>query len=86
MIGFLGAAAVARPTAYTQTYSSATRTHSNPTAADPGTYAAGANGYSTGALAQALFNSVEALVVDMENVKQVLNQVIDDLQAYGLLA
>lgn len=86
MIGFLGANAVARPTAYTQTYATATRTHSNITATAPSAYAGGANGYSTAAKAQEVRNAAAALVTDMANVKQVLNSVIDDLQGYGLCA
>lgn len=85
MIGFLGAGAVARPTAYTQTYSTATRTHSNITAVAPSAYAGGANGYSTAAKAQEVRDAAAALVADIANVKQVLNQVIDDLQSFGLL-
>ncbi len=86
MIGFLGAAAVARAAAYTQTYATATRTHANPTATTPTAYAAGANGYSTAAKAQEMRDLIAALVVDVANIKQVLNSVIDDSQANGLAA
>ena len=85
-IGFLGSTAAARPGAYTQAYATATRTHSNPTASTPSAYAGGANGYSTAAKAQELRDQIAALVADVANIKQVLNSVIDDLQAYGLLA
>ncbi len=84
-IGFYNTTPVARPAAYTQTYATATRTHSNITAATPSAYAAGANGYSTGAKASEVHAAVVAHQTDIANIKQVLNQVIDDLQAFGLL-
>jgi len=85
LIGFLGAAAVARAAAYTQTYNTTTRTHANVTAVDPAAYVAGANGYSTGAMAQAVHAEVIALRADLVVVKNLLNSVIDDLQALGLV-
>jgi len=84
-IGFYNTTPVARPAAYTQTYATATRTHSNITAATPSAYAAGANGYSTGAKASEVHAAVVAHQTDIANIKQVLNQVIDDLQTLGLL-
>jgi len=86
LIGFLGTAPVAKPAAFTQTYATASRTHSNITAVNPAAYAAGANGYSTAAMAAAVHAAVIAHTNDIANVKQVLNQLIDDLQAYGLSA
>jgi len=86
LIGFLGTAPVARPAAFTQTYATASRTHSNITAVNPAAYAAGANGYSTAAIASAVHAAVIAHTNGIANVKQVLNQLIDDLQAYGLIA
>lgn len=86
LIGFLGAAPVAKPAAYTQTYTTATRTHSNITAVAPAAYVTGAFGYSTAAVAQAVHAAIGALISDVENIKQVLNSVIDDQQLYGLLA
>lgn len=78
----------ALPTAYTQTYATATRTHSNPAAASVATTGA-TNvtpfGYTTSAQADAIRAAVNNLVTDVANIKQVLNQVIDDLQAAGLL-
>jgi hypothetical protein len=84
LIGFLGTAPVAKPAAFTQTYATASRTHSNITAVNPAAYAAGANGYSTAAMAAAVHAAVIAHTADIANVKQVVNQLIDDLQAYGL--
>lgn len=98
-VGFYDVTPVARPAAYTQTFSTATRTHSNPTAS--------ALTDSTGGTANTtlvdvttlgvadpvkvndnfadLVAQVNALIVDLANAKQVLNQVIDDHQANGLL-
>ena len=81
--------------AYTQTFSTATRTHSNPTAAAL-TVAAGAgtnNGTietitgdaSVTAAVQELADQINKLVADLANTKQVLNNVIDDLQAMGTM-
>jgi len=84
-VGFFSVTPAARPAAYTQTYATATRTHSNITAATPSAYAAGANGYSTGAKASEVHAAVVAHQTDIANIKQVLNQVIDDLQTLGLL-
>lgn len=78
----------ALPTAYTQTYATVTRTHSNPVASSVATTSA-TNvtpwGYSTQAQADNIRAAVNNLITDVANVKQVLNQVIDDLQAAGLL-
>lgn len=100
MIGFLGTAAQALPTAYTQTYATATRTHSNPTAAvltdNSGGSASGTLAAITGGGANcenatkdaiaSLAAQIAALITDQANVKQVVNQILDDLQGYGLLA
>lgn len=83
-LGFYNVAQVARPSAYTQTYATATRTHSNPTATTV-TAGSGSAGYTDAAAAAAVVSGVNALIVDVANVKQVLNQVVDDLQAVGLL-
>ena len=106
-LGFFAVTAAARPTAYTQTYATATRTQSNLTYAAitdstggtaSTTFAAitapAANATTSltadmvavqNALAQ-IAVSLGALNTDITNVKRVLNSVIDDLQAYGLLA
>ncbi len=83
-LGFYGVAAVVRPTAYTQTYATASRTHSNLTASSL-TYSGGSYGYNSAANAQAVMTQINNLITDVANVKQVLNSVIDDLQANGLL-
>lgn len=79
---------VARPSAFTQTYATATKTHSNPTAVAVVTTASTSTtpfGYSQ-VQADAIVTAINALVIDMVNVKSVLNSVIDDLQSEGWLA
>ena len=85
-VGFFGVSPVVRPSAFTQTYSTATRTHSNPTASSVATTAAtniSPYGYAQ-AQADAIVTAVNALIVDVANVKQVLNALIDDQQSLGL--
>lgn len=87
MIGFLGSAAVARPAAYTQTYSTTSRTVAAYTS-DPesSAYTGAADGEAKLADLNALRVAYENLRVHHESTVQVLNQLIDDLQAYGLIA
>lgn len=86
-IGFFATAPAAQTAAYTQTYATATRTHSNPTAAAVGDLVAtnGGWGASTEANFDLVHSTIDQLVADMANIKQVVNQVIDDGQTYGLL-
>lgn len=93
-IGVFGVTPAARASAYTQTYATATRTHSNPTAtaltAASGT-ADGTVDDVTAAHSQTILNNnfkelatqINALIVDVANVKQVLNANINDHKAYG---
>lgn len=96
MISFYGVGAVARPSAYTQTYSTADKTHANPTATaltdNSGgvantTLEAISAGYVQSEVANNfadLAASNNALIADLADVKQLLNSVIDDLQSLGL--
>lgn len=112
-VGFYGVAPTTRPTAYTQTYATATRTHAALTSAtltdnsggtanttvqalpDPADTPADADTLRDDLvtnLIPALRNNIadivaqiNALRVDLENAKQVLNQTIDDHQLNGLL-
>ena len=85
-VGFYGVGAVARPAAYSQTYATAARTQDAPTATSVATTAAGLASYGYAqAQANAIPVAINALIVDLANVKQVLNSVIDDMQANGLL-
>mgnify|MGYP007122147199 FL=1 len=93
-IGVFGVTPATRASAYTQTYATATRTHSNPTAtaltAASGT-ADGTIDDVTAAHSQTILNNnfkelatqINALIVDVANVKQVLNSNINDHRAYG---
>lgn len=93
-LGFFGATAVVRQSAYTQTYSTADKTHAAPTAATL-TMAdgAGTNDNTIGAVTadasviaalQEIVDEVNKLIADVADVKQLANSIIDDLQAYGL--
>ncbi len=86
-IGFFGVTPALRPTAITQTYSTASATHANVTqlAAPAGGTGATAGAYNSAANRDLMITSVNAARTDIANVKQVLNQVIDQLQALGLL-
>ena len=109
-ISFYNQTPVARPSAYTQTFSTANKTHdahtatsisatvpSNPPNVDEDGITAGA--FITRAARRALVTTVtdlithstemdldyEALFVDVTDVKQLVNSIIDELQAVGLL-
>jgi len=86
-IGFFGVTPAVRPTAITQTYSTASSTHAAVTqlAAPAGGTGATAGAYNTAANRDLMITSINAARTDIANVKQVLNQVIDQLQALGLL-
>lgn len=77
----------AGPGAYTQAYATADRTHANPTAvAVATTPATNVVPYGfTQAQADAILAAVNALIVDLADVKQLVNAVIDDLQAQRIL-
>lgn len=87
-VGFFGTVPAAQTAAYVQTYATADRTHANPTAAAVGDLVAtsGGWGYYTEAAADSVWQTLDALVADMADIKQLVNAIIDDLQLYGLLA
>ena len=96
-IGFFATAPVAQAGAYTQTYATASATHANPTAAVLTDSTGGTANQTLVAISGTsddaeinnnfadLADEVNKLIADVANAKQVLNQVIDDLQAYGLV-
>ena len=87
-VGFYGVTAVTRPTAYTQTYATADKTHANPTATSVVTTAVTQTtpyGYAGAAQGDAVATTINAIIVDLADLKQLTNSVIDDLQALGLL-
>ena len=86
-LGFYGAAAVAKASAYTQTYSTANKTIENPTGVSMGDLVATSGGW--GASTEANFDKITAvidqLIADNLDLRQGLTAVIDDLQAVGLV-
>ena len=85
MIGFLGAAMVIRPSAYTQTYSTVSKTVPNATAA----WAVDTNGtagFLTAADRTAVITTINAVMNDILSIKKVVGQIIDDMQSLGLVA
>lgn len=85
---------VASAPAYTQTYSAASRTHAARTAAALGNGTGVASDTTIEAVSDAasnrnfsdLVDMMNKLRADLENTAQVLNALIDDLQARGLLS
>jgi|694.fasta_scaffold49062_5 hypothetical protein len=75
-IGFYGATPVPKASAYTQNYSTTTKTHS------ASTYAVPSGGTVIDTQARA---SLGQLAADVTVVKNLINSVIDDLQALGLV-
>lgn len=87
-LGFFGVTPVVRPTALTQTYATASATHAAVTqlAAPAGGTGATAGAYSTAANRDLMIASINAARTDIANVKNFVNQVVDQLQAVGLLS
>jgi hypothetical protein len=84
-VGFFSVTPVVRASAITQTYSTTSRTHAAYTA-DPesGAYTGAADGEAKLVDLNALRVAYENLRVAYESTSQLLNAVVDDLQAYGL--
>ena len=75
--------------AYTQTYATADKTHANPAQGAVATTAAtnvSPYGYSTAAQADDIVTQLNNARTDILDLKQLVNSVIDDLQAFGLFA
>lgn len=91
LVGFYGVAPVARPTAYTQSYSTAARTvNAYTTDAESAAYTGIDNAQAGTVYAQltdinALRTAYENLRASHDNLLQVVNSLIDDGQAVGLL-
>ena len=85
MLGFFGIGPVIRASTYTQTYNTASKTAAALTYVSPGAYIGGTNGYSTTTQAQAIITALGQLSADTIAIYKVVTQIIDDLQAYGLL-
>lgn len=98
-LGFFSATPATRPAAYTQTYSAASRTHPNATATTlthtavggtaDGTLIDCTSSYSEAAVEEnfkELATSVNLLIADVASLKQVVNQIIDDLETTGIVS
>lgn len=88
-VGLFGVAPAARGAAYTQTYSTAARTVPAATFVAPVSTAATSTtpfGYATAAQADAIRVGTVANAADILALKQVVNAIIDDLQALGVVA
>lgn len=87
-LGFFNATPIVQPSAYTQTYSTADKTHAAMTSADLVTTAVTQTtpwGFASQAQGDAIATQVNALRADVIDVKQLVNSLIDDLQALGLV-
>ena len=86
-LGFYATAPVAKPSAYTQTYATADKTHAAMTSADmpAGGTGTAAGGWDTAANRDTAIADFAELRADVIDVKQVVNALIDDLQALGLV-
>lgn len=86
-IGFFNTTPVAQAAAYTQTFSTADRTHAADGSADfpAGGIGAAAGGWDTAANRDLAITRFNALRVTVDDLKQLVNSVIDDLQALGLV-
>lgn len=86
--GFFGITPASRATAYTQTYATADKTHANAGQTAVATTAATQTtpfGYTTAAQADDIVAQLNNARLDILDLKQLVNSIIDDLQAYGLL-
>lgn len=86
-IGFYGVTPVVRSAALTQTYSTASATHAAVTqlAAPAGGTGVAAGGWSTAANRDLAIASINAARNDIANLKNFVNEVVDRLQATGIL-
>jgi hypothetical protein len=82
---FYGATPIVKPSAYTQTYSTADKTHANFTSADIGAFTGGTVGFLDAAERDNIRTQFNALRTDVADVKQLVNSLIDDLQSLGLV-
>lgn len=91
MVGFLGAAAINRPAAYTQTFATADKTFAAYTSDPESSAYTGIDNAQAGTVyaqltdLNALRVAYETLRVHAEDTAQMVNAILDDLQLYGLL-
>ncbi len=87
-VGFYGVTPVVRGSAYTQTYSTASKTVPAATASNPpaGGTGATAGAYDTAANRNLMITSLTNNIADVLALKKVVNALIDDLQAIGIIS
>jgi hypothetical protein len=88
-LGFYNSTPIVKPSAYTQTYSTASKTNPTATAANLSTTATTQTtpyGFSTQAQGDNIATQVNKMQTDYINLQKVVNALIDDLQALGLVA
>lgn len=87
LAGFYGTTPIAKASAYTQTFSTASKTLPAVTslAAPAGGTGAAAGGWDTAANRDLAITAINAIRTDHESLMKVVTALIDDLQAYGLL-
>lgn len=96
-LGFYGVAGVARPTSYTTGADGSTRTNATQTATTIGISTAGVLslgttglgqnpiwGFDSSATATTVLVKINNLADDMQNTKELLNSLINDLKVWGL--
>lgn len=86
-LAFYNATPVVRPSAYTQTYTTAAKTVPNATAVNPpaGGTGTAAGGYDTAANRNLMITSLTNVIADVDALRKVVTALIDDLQALGLI-
>lgn len=86
-IGFFGVTPIVRPSALVQTYATASATHPAmvSAAAPAGGTGTAAGGYSTAANRDLMIAAINNLRTDVINLKGFVNQLVDQLQALGIL-
>lgn len=94
-LGFYNATPIVQPSAYTQTFATADKTHAARTATAVTNAFGTANGTfeDTSGTSAAIANnfaecstSINALIADLADTAQLVNSLVDDLQALGLVA
>ena len=72
---------------YTQTFATASRTVSAATAVNPpaGGVGTAAGGYDTAANRDLMITSLTAVIADVAVLRQLINALIDDLQAFKII-
>lgn len=87
-LAFYNSTPIVQPSAYTQTYATADKTHADFTSADLATTAATQTtpwGFASQAQAENIATQFNLLRADVADLKQLVNSLIDDLQALGLI-